>query len=304
MIELETPASAAGERVDGFVASKTGIPRNDVQEALRDGTLLVNGRVSKPSLRLEAGDVVAGEIADRSPSLPEGESIPIEIRHSDARVIVVSKPAGLVTHPAGGHSSGTLINALLGLGMGLAQEGTMRPGIVHRLDKDTSGLLLVAKDDEAHAFLVDAMKRRAIERHYSALVRGAPQESRGTVEAPIGRHRSRRKMAVLPEGRRAVTHYEVLRRGEGASLLDVRLETGRTHQIRVHMAYLKHPVMGDATYGGRSELTAELGLTRPFLHARRLLFPHPDGGEVEVTDPLPEDLVAVLRRLDLDPPTG
>jgi 23S rRNA pseudouridine1911/1915/1917 synthase len=301
-MDLEVSERDAGERVDVFVTTRIGSSRSDVQAALKAGTVTVNGLPAKPSLRLEPGDKVSGEVADRTPGPPQAENIPLELRHSDERVVVVSKPAGLVTHPAGGHASGTLINALLGLGIPLAQEGTARPGIVHRLDKDTSGLLLVARDDAAHSFLVDAMKNRRIERRYLALVRGVPATLTGTVEAPIGRHRSRRKMAVLPEGRRAVTHYEVLASAGGVSLLDVRLETGRTHQIRVHLAFVKHPVMGDGTYGGRSERSAELGLTRPFLHAFKLRFPHPDGGEVEVADPLPEDLRAVLERAGVEPP--
>lgn len=301
-MDLEVPEEEAGERVDVFLTGVTGASRSDVQAALKAGTVRVNDRAAKPSLRLEPGDLVSGEVADRSPAAPQPEDIPVQVRYSDERVLAVSKPPGLVTHPAGGHASGTLVNALLGLGIGLAQEGSMRPGIVHRLDKDTSGLLLVARDDEAHAFLVDAMKKRAIERRYLALVKGVPATLRGTVEAPIGRHRSRRKMAVVPEGRRAVTHYEVVASAEGMSLLDVRLETGRTHQIRVHLAFLKHPVAGDGTYGGRSERTAALGLERPFLHAWKLRFPHPEGGEVDVADPLPADLQDVLDRLGMTGP--
>lgn len=301
-MDLEVPDGAGGERVDVFLTNATGASRPDVQAALKAGAVNVNGRPAKPSLRLEAGDLVSGEVADRSPVAPQAEDIPLQLRHSDERVLAVSKPPGLVTHPAGGHTSGTLVNALLGLGIELAQKGSMRPGIVHRLDKDTSGLLLVARDDDAHAFLVAAMKRRAIERRYLALVRGVPATLRGTVEAPIGRHRSRRKMAVVPEGRRAVTHYQVLGSAGGMSLLDVALETGRTHQIRVHLAFLKHPVVGDGTYGGRSERSAALGLSRPFLHAWKLRFPHPDGGEVAVADPLPPDLQEVLDRLGIAAP--
>ncbi|MGH2730294.1 MAG: RluA family pseudouridine synthase, partial [Actinomycetota bacterium] len=215
---------------------------------------------------------------------------------ADERVLVVCKPAGLVTHPARGHATGTLVNALLALGGPLAGAGSTRPGIVHRLDKDTSGLLLVAKDDAAQAYLVDALRARRIERRYAALVRGAMPARSGTIEAPVGRHPiARRKMAVTPSGRPSVTHYEVLGEGAGASLLDVALETGRTHQIRVHLAHLGHPVLGDRAYGGGSEPATTLGLARPFLHAWKLTFPHPDDGRrVAITDPIPPDLAAAL----------
>jgi 23S rRNA pseudouridine1911/1915/1917 synthase len=190
------------------------------------------------------------------------------------------------------------------MGGDLSGAGTERPGIVHRLDKDTSGLLLVARDDAAHAALATALKDRSIGRTYLALVRGAVAEDKGTVDAPIGRHPvNRRRMAVAPGGRSAVTHYEVLGRSESfpVSLLEVTLETGRTHQIRVHLAHLRHPVVGDRTYGGGAELADRLGLSRPFLHACRLRFPHPeDGRQVTVEDPLPRDLARVLKAAELD----
>lgn len=239
---------------------------------------------------------MAGEIETDRDGPPAGEDIPLEIRFEDERVLVVSKPAGLVAHPARGHGTGTLVNALIGRGGPLSGMGGPRPGIVHRLDKDTSGLLLVAKDDIAHQHLSDALKTRAIERRYLALVRGIPGSRTGTIDAPLGRHPQRRRaMAVLAGGRPALTHYSVVASGGGATLLDVRLETGRTHQIRVHLAYLRHPVLGDAAYGGRGELSEGIGLRRPFLHAFRLRFPHPgDGREVEVSDPLPADLEDAL----------
>ena len=258
---------------------------------------MVDGCTVRSSHRLVAGEVVGGHIPEPDVARPQAEDIPLELRYSDDRVLVVSKPAGLVVHPAGGHGSGTLVNALLGLGLSLAHEGGARPGIVHRLDKGTSGLLLVARDDGAHAYLSAALKRRDIGRTYLALVRGVMPAATGTIEAPLGRHPSaRRKMAVRPEGRRAVTHYRVVGVGEGCSLLEVELETGRTHQIRVHLAHIGHPVLGDPTYGGSSERAKELGLTRPFLHAVRLRFPHPDDDRlVEVDDPIPPDLAGVLE---------
>ena len=287
----------AGERVDVVATRRLGVPRAAVQRALREGELLVDGKVARPSLRLSGGETVSGRASSPASSSPAAEELPLVVRYSDDRLLVVSKPAGLVVHPAGGHRAGTLVNALLGLGGPLARSGTARPGIVHRLDKDTSGLLLVAKDDPAHAFLSEELKRKRIHRSYVALVRGRLASRSGSIEAPIGRHPVRRRhMAVVPEGRPAVTHYRVLAGDDRLTLVDVALETGRTHQIRVHLAHLGHPVVGDPVYGGVSELARSLGLDRPFLHARRLEFPHPDDGRlVDVRDPLPPELAAALK---------
>ncbi len=286
----------AGRRVDVVAAERLSVPRSAAQEALRAGTLRVGGRSVRPSYRLVEGDEVAGDIAVAASGPPAPEAIDIDVRLSDDRVLVVSKPAGLVTHPAGGHETGTLVNALLALGHPLASADPERPGIVHRLDKDTSGLLLVAKDDDALRSLQAALRRREVRRSYVALVRGHLSAASGTVDAPIGRHPVRRTlMAVDPGGRPAVTHYRVRAEGERETLLDVDLDTGRTHQIRVHLAHIGHPVVGDRTYGGPAERAASLGLTRPFLHAIRLAFPHPDDGrEVAVEDPLPAELTRVL----------
>jgi 23S rRNA pseudouridine1911/1915/1917 synthase len=234
--------------------------------------------------------------------LPEAEDIPVRIRYEDEHVLVVSKPAGLVAHPVRGHPTGTLVNALLGLGKPLGRLDPQRPGIVHRLDKDTSGLLLVAKDDATQAFLRDALKARGVERRYVALVRGIPAES-GTVEAPIGRHPTRRSlMTVVLDGKPAVTHFYRMQSTDRLALLDVELDTGRTHQIRVHLSHIGHPVLGDRVYGGTGDLSRSLGLQRPWLHARRLVFPRPHGGPVEVSDELPPDLLEVLLRAGLDEP--
>ena len=287
-----------GRRVDVAVATRAGVTRAAAQRALRSGDVTVNGSQARASHRLEQGDLVRGEIPPGDIALPEAEDIDIEVRYSDDRVLVVSKPAGLVTHPARGHHSGTLVNALLGLGVDLSGRDSTRPGIVHRLDKDTSGLLLIAKDDDAQAALVSALQRRDVERSYLALVRGRPPGDAGTVDAPIGRHPTRRtRMAIVAGGRPAVTHYRVMAGTDRSSFLDVTLETGRTHQIRVHMAHLGTPVLGDRTYGGVGEVSRSLGLERPFLHACKLAFPHPsDGSRIEVTDELPEDLAAALER--------
>jgi 23S rRNA pseudouridine1911/1915/1917 synthase len=261
----------------------------------------VAGRPARPSRRLAAGDLVAGRLPERAGGEPGPEDIPLVVRHSDERVMVVSKPAGLVTHPAAGHLEGTLVNALLSLGEPLAGRGTDRPGIVHRLDRDTSGLLLVAKDDDAHARLTAALRARRVERRYLALVGGRMPAPTGTIDAPLGRHPSRPRLrAVIAGGRPAVTHYRVLGSTDEVSLVEVALDTGRTHQIRVHLAHVGRPVVGDRTYGATVDLARRLGLTRPWLHAWALAWPDPgDGRRRQAVDELPADLVSVLERAGL-----
>jgi 23S rRNA pseudouridine1911/1915/1917 synthase len=304
MVRFEPDPDEVGDRVDVVLARRTGATRTRVQRALRGGYVTVGGKTVRPGHRLERGQVVEGALPEPAVATPQPEDTPVRIRYSDDRVLVVSKPAGVVVHPARGHDAGTLVNALLGLGGPLAKSGSTRPGIVHRLDKGTSGLVLVARDDRAQEALVDALRRRHIERRYIALVAGHLQAQSGTVDAPIGRHPVRRRlMAVTAGGRPAVTHYRVIESNAEATLLDVKLETGRTHQIRVHLAHLGHPVIGDFAYGGRTELASRLGLDRPFLHARSLAFPHPDDGrEVVVEDDLPSDLVAALELAGLAVP--
>lgn len=288
-----------GERADVVVARGAGVTRAFAQWLLKNGHIHSGGRELKASTRVEPGWRLEGDIPERDLVAPQAEDIPIDIRYADERVLVVSKPAGLVTHPAAGHRESTLVNALLALDTPLAGRGSsVRPGIVHRLDRDTSGLLLIAKDEEARSHLVNALRKRAVERRYLTLVRSPMPSATGTIEAPIGRHPTRRTlMAIVPGGRPAVTHYTERVSNDDVSLLDVKLETGRTHQIRVHLAHLKHPVLGDRTYGGVNELSRRLGLERAFLHAYRLAFPHPDDGRsVEVEEGLPEDLAAALER--------
>lgn len=301
MIHLRAGGEDEGSRADALVAARAGVPRSRVQAALRSGALTVNGHPVRPSYRVAAGDVLEGEVPEPEGGPPVAEDIPLAVRYSDDRVLVVSKPAGLVTHPATGHRSGTLVNALLALGVPLSAEGTDRPGIVHRLDKEVSGLLIVAKDDDAHRFLKDALKERRVERRYLALVRGSLPSASGTIDAPIARHPTRRRlMAVVPGGRPSVTHYRVRSSGEGATLLDVTLESGRTHQIRVHLSHLGHPVLGDSVYGGVSDLSRRLGLGRPFLHAVSLTWPDPSGGvPVTIEDPLPPELESALTAAGL-----
>ncbi|MBA2272917.1 MAG: RluA family pseudouridine synthase [Actinobacteria bacterium] len=289
-------ADEAGRRVDVVLARRAAVPRRAAQDALVSGAVTVGGRRVRTSHRMLEGETVAGVVAHGIPETPEAEDIPISVRYSDDRVLVVSKPAGIVTHPAGGHNTGTLVHALLNLEGELSRRTSQRPGIVHRLDKDTSGVLLVARDDGAHDSLQAAMAHRRIRRTYLALVKGDLPALSGTVDAPIGRNPRRRTlMAVVSGGRNAVTHYRVVQAGGGASLLEITLETGRTHQIRVHLAYLGNPVLGDRAYGGYTDEARRLGLERPWLHAAEIAFPHPDDGRImEVTDPLPDDLVAAL----------
>jgi 23S rRNA pseudouridine1911/1915/1917 synthase len=276
--------------------------------------VLVDGDARQRSHRLRGGERLRWEPPAPEPtSPPRPERLPLQVRYEDEHLLVVAKPAGLVVHPGAGHSSGTLVNALLGReGSRLSTVGGAgRPGIVHRLDRDTSGLLLVAKDDRTHAALAAELAAHRIERRYLALVQGHLGQT-ATVDAPLGRHpRDRKRMAVVPGGRRAVTHLRVLERfGAGAAgrasggglgaadLVEATLETGRTHQIRVHLAYLHHPVVGDRTYGADPRLAARLGLERPFLHAWRLTFRHPvDGHTIDLTEDLPADLRRALDRL-------
>ena len=253
--------------------------------------MLVDGEARPKSHRLEGGEEVAFEPPEAPRGL-EAEELPLRIAYEDEQILVVDKPSGIVVHPAPGHATGTLVHGLLDrLGGGEAAE---RPGIVHRLDRDTSGLLVVARTEEAYRGLRDLVRKRELERRYKALVRGRPQSWRGRIEAPIGRdrHEPTRMSLDTDTPREAVTHFEVDQLLDGHALLDVRLETGRTHQIRVHLAAIGLPVVGDTVYGVRDP---ELG--RQFLHAWRLAFPHPLTGQtVEVESPLPPDLQTALAR--------
>jgi 23S rRNA pseudouridine1911/1915/1917 synthase len=263
----------------------------------------VDGRPRPKAYRLRGGERLAWAPPEEPPAGgPVAEDRPLEVRYEDDRLLVVAKPAGLVVHPGPGHLTGTLVNALLGrAGTSLSAGGGAadRPGIVHRLDKDTSGLLLVAKDDATHLALTRDLAAHRVERRYLALVQGRLPAATGTVDAPVGRHpRDRKRMAVVDGGRRAVTHWRVLETFPAVELVEATLETGRTHQVRVHLASLRHPLVGDRTYGADPTLAARLGVGRPFLHAWRLAFTHPATGQrVELTEPLPDDLQGVLDRL-------
>ena len=296
-----------GRRLDEVVARLAGTSRARAAGWAGEGLVLVDGRPRPKSRRLRAGERLAWSPPPPSPAgRPAGEALPLAVRYEDDRLLVVAKPAGLVVHPAPGHPTGTLVNALLGrpgtlLSAGHAQD---RPGIVHRLDKDTSGLLLVAKDDAAQLALSRDLAAHRVERRYLALVQGRLPGPAGTVDAPVGRHpRDRKRMAVVAKGgRRAVTRWRVLEGFPAGQLVEATLETGRTHQVRVHLAHLRHPVAGDRAYGADPALAARLGLERPFLHAWRLAFRHPgDGRRMELTEPLPADLEEVLDRLRSGP---
>jgi 23S rRNA pseudouridine1911/1915/1917 synthase len=296
-------AEAAGRRLDEVVAGLAGTSRAQAARWATDGLVEVDGRPRPKSHRLSGGERLAWAPPETPPpGRPVAEDRPLAVRYEDDRLLVVAKPAGLVVHPGPGHPTGTLVNALLGrpeTSLSAGGGATDRPGIVHRLDKDTSGLLLVAKDDATHQALARDLAAHRVERRYLALVQGRLPGETGTVDAPVGRHpRDRRRMAVVAGGRPAVTHWRVLETFPAVQLAEATLETGRTHQVRVHLASLRHPLVGDRAYGADPTLAARLGVPRPFLHAWRLAFTHPaDGHRVELTEPLPPDLQAPLDRL-------
>ncbi len=301
--EAVAGAEAAGRRLDEVVAELAETSRAQAARWAGDGLVEVDGRPRPKAHRLRGGERLAWAPAPRPPAGgPAAEDRPLTVRYEDDRLLVVAKPAGLVVHPGPGHPTGTLVNALLGrAGTSLSAGGGAadRPGIVHRLDKDTSGLLLVAQDDATHLALARDLAAHRIDRQYLALVQGRLPASEGTVDAPVGRHpRDRKRMAVVPTGRPAVTQWRVLETFPAVQLAEATLETGRTHQVRVHLASLRHPLAGDRTYGADPTLAARLGLPRPFLHAWRLAFDHPwTGSRVQLTEPIPPDLQSVLDRL-------
>lgn len=296
------PEALAGERVDRVVAMLTGLPRSAVAELIAAGAVRLGGRaVTVRSRRVEAGSTVEVEVPEVVDEVVTAPEVPVHTVYVDEHVVVVDKQAGVVVHPGAGNRRGTLVQALLHRYPDLAGVGEVdRPGVVHRLDKGTSGLLVVARTDLAYRALVAQMASRHVERRYLALVWGCPEPARGVVDAPVGRsQRSPARMAVSSRGRPARTGYEVLRRFAdpvGAALVACSLETGRTHQIRVHLAAIGHPVVGDTRYGNRSR---SLGAARPFLHAERLGFDHPATGErLRFESPLPADLEQVLVGLE------
>ncbi|MGQ0804096.1 MAG: RluA family pseudouridine synthase [Actinomycetota bacterium] len=300
MSELEVPPVLAGERVDRALATLTGWTRSEISRLCAAGDVLVTGRPVAKSRKLAAGEVVE-LLSEPEPPAPPGPDpdVAVDVRHVDDDVIVLVKPSGLVVHPGAGNAGGTLVNGLLGLFPEIEGVGDRaRPGIVHRLDRATSGLMVVARSASAYEALVDQMARREVDRRYLALVWGHLDAPRGAVDAPIGRSSAQRtRMAVREGGRDARTSYEVVREFDDpvVSLLECRLETGRTHQIRVHLAAIGHAVVGDSAYRGARP---SLPLARPFLHATRLAFVHPTSGEtMRFEEPLPDELEAVLASL-------
>ncbi|HEX7145204.1 MAG TPA: RluA family pseudouridine synthase [Gaiellaceae bacterium] len=293
-MKQRVPDEAAGERLDRFLASLPEVGSRGVAERLLEtGTVLVDGRPLDKSRRLSGGEELEFEPPEPEVTTLVPEQMDLRIAYEDEHLMVVDKPAGLVVHPASGHATGTLVQGLLG--HDIAGGDAARPGIVHRLDRDTSGLMVVARSEEAHARLQNLIRNRALERHYTALVVGRPRSRTGRIEAPIGRDRRDplRHSLDTDKPREAVTHFEVRELLPRHTLLDVRLETGRTHQIRVHLAAVDLPVAGDAVYGRPRELDLE----RQFLHAGRLAFPHPFTEQrVDVESPLPPDLAAALER--------
>lgn len=292
---IELTVDADGIRVDRFLAERTQLSRSAIQRLARDGHVTANGAAVDPSHKVRAGESLVVDVPPPEEALSlEAEDIPIDVLYEDPDVIVVNKPAGLVVHPAYGHHSGTLVNAVAGrVGAATGREAG-RPGIVHRLDKDTSGLLVVARTDEAHRSLAAQVAAREVERVYLALARGRLESRTGTIDAPIGRERRTRiRMAVSGAGaREARTHFEVLELLAGDSYVEVTLETGRTHQIRAHFAAIGHPLVGDPTYGAGEAYR----LTRQFLHAHRLAFCHPESGQkLEFRSELPSDLESALE---------
>ena len=293
-------ADTAGERLDAFLArSVPGLSRSAAQKLLDEGCVSLMGRPGKKNDRLNAGDWVELTVPEPKPVDVAPREIPLDIVYEDEDVAVINKPKGLVVHPAPGHTEDTLVNGLLyALGSSLSGiNGELRPGIVHRIDKDTSGLLAVAKNDLAHAVLASQLVDHTMARTYEAVVCGVMKEDSGTVDAPIGRHPTdRKKMCVTQRNSKpAVTHWEVVRRYRGYTHIRCHLETGRTHQIRVHMAYIGHPILGDTVYGAKKPVP---GLTGQCLHATGLRFIHPRTGEpVELHCPLPPEFTAMLQKL-------
>ena len=298
-ILLRASEESKNQRLDAFLASSLdGLTRSQATRLIESGEVAVNGRAVSKSYKLAGGEDIAVTLPKPEPVEAVPQDIPLDVVYEDADVIVVNKPSGMVVHPAPGHPDGTLVNALLyhcaGTLSGIG--GALRPGIVHRIDRDTSGLIIAAKNDAAHQYLSAQLADHTLARTYECIVVGALREDRGTVDAPIARHPTdRKRMAVVAGGREAVTHWEVIARYPGYTHVRCRLETGRTHQIRVHMAYIGHPILGDTVYGAKKEVP---GLTGQCLHAVGLRFLHPRTHEVvELSCPLPEEFTRMLQKI-------
>lgn len=296
---LEITENQAGERIDRFLADSQDLTRSFLQKILKEGEVIVNGKSVKANYKLRKGDRIEFEISEAVEPDIVAEDIPLSILYEDADVLVVDKPKGMVVHPAAGHYSRTLVNAVMYHCKGELSgiNGVLRPGIVHRIDRDTTGSIIICKNDMAHNEIARQLKEHSINRRYRAIVTGVLKDEEGTIEGAIGRDKKdRKKMAITADGKPAVTHYRVLQRFKHYTYVECVLETGRTHQIRVHMASIGHPLLGDEVYGRRSDKYKCEGQC---LHAMTLGFHHPRTGEyIEVNAPLPpyfEYLLAVLE---------
>ena len=298
-ILLKAAEESKTQRLDAFLASSLDeLTRSQATRLIESGAVTVNGKAVSKSYKLTGGEDIAVTLPAPEPVEAVAQDIPLDVVYEDADVIVVNKPSGMVVHPAPGHADGTLVNALLHHCAGSLSGvgGALRPGIVHRIDRDTSGLIIAAKNDAAHRFLSAQLADHTLARTYECIVVGTLREDSGMVDAPIARHPTdRKRMAVVQGGRPAVTHWEVIARYPGFTHVRCRLETGRTHQIRVHMAYLGHPILGDTVYGAKKEVA---GLTGQCLHAVGLRFLHPRTHEaVELSCPLPEEFTGMLQKI-------
>jgi len=309
--KIKISAQDAGKRLDKFLVEHfPDYSRATIQKSIKDGLIIVNGNITKIHYSLKENDAVNVSLKDNQVYFPKPEDIKLNIVFENADLAVVKKPFGMVVHPTqeGKHLSGTLVNALLnhfGSNNLSSMGGILRPGIIHRLDKDTSGLLIIAKNNKIHRYLVDLMKKRNIIKKYLTLVRGHLQHEKGRIEAPLMRARRDRKkigLAMQEEGREAITEYEAIDFYGAYTLVEARILTGRTHQIRVHFASIGHPVTGDELYGDKkvNKDLRKLGLKRQFLHAAKLSFKMPDGEEINIENKLPSDLKAVLESLDIE----
>jgi len=298
--KLEFAVSGSGARLDIYmVECYPWMSRSRIQRLIKEGYITVNGRSARDSLKLKEGDRVEAIIPVPEVLQPEAEDVPLNIVYEDSDLLVVDKPAGMTVHPAPGHTRHTLVNAVLARCPDFASDGSVRPGIVHRLDKNTSGLMVVAKHEEARQYLIDQFRSRTVLKRYFALVEGHLSPEEGIIEAPIGREpRSRKRMSIVEDGREARTAYRVIKYIGGYTLLQLTLQTGRTHQIRVHLSAIGYPVVGDDVYGRKSP--ASPILSRQFLHACHLGFKLPSSGEwVEFHSDLPKELDEALERISL-----
>lgn len=286
----------SGLRLDKYLANNTDYTRSKIEEMIEKGLVFVNGKIEKPSFKVEENDIIELPQDYNKPTTLEGEDIDIDIMYEDDDIIVVNKPSGMVVHPGSGNQSHTLVNALIGHNKELSQVNSEeRPGIVHRIDKDTSGVLLVAKNDKIHAILAEGFKNKTIKRKYVALLKGELKTNKATIDAPIGRdERARKKMCVTKDGKQAVTHLKVLKKYVGFTLVELSLETGRTHQIRVHSKYIGYPVYNDPVY--TNDKVSAFG---QFLHAKSLEFDHPRTGEhMYFESKLPDEFESFLETLE------